>query len=43
MSRTARPLAVLAMVALISAGCGSTAPSPTGTGTTKKATAGMRR
>jgi hypothetical protein len=47
MSRTLRPLAVLAMVALISvisAGCGSNAPSETGTasssgtGGTKKAT-----
>jgi hypothetical protein len=47
MSRTLRPLAVLAMVALISvisAGCGSDAPSETGTGSstgtggTKKAT-----
>ena len=31
MSRTLRPLAALAMVALISAGCGSNAPSETGT------------
>jgi hypothetical protein len=31
MSRTLRPLAVLAMVALVSAGCGSNAPSESGT------------
>ena len=31
MSRTLRPLAALALVALISAGCGSNAPSETGT------------
>jgi hypothetical protein len=39
MSRTLRPLAVLAMVALISvisAGCGSNAPSETGTGSAGK-------
>jgi hypothetical protein len=37
MSRTLRPLAAFAMVALISvisAGCGSNAPSETGTGST---------
>jgi hypothetical protein len=40
MSRRLRPLAILALIALISAGCGSNAPSETGTATggTKKAT-----
>jgi hypothetical protein len=38
MSRKLRPLVALALVALISAGCGSDAPSETGTGGKKNAT-----